>query len=91
MTGFLEGGSVYPDIVVLSTQIEYGEVNSERTPRIILTNANVELRGKQEKFDYMDILDALKKGAYPHLILSVNLFIEERACRGDPGVISTRA
>ena len=50
---------------VLSTQIEYGEVNSERTPRIILTNANVEPRGKQEKFDYMDILDALKKEPTP--------------------------
>ena len=34
MTGFLEGGSVYPDMFVLSTQIEYGEVNSGRTERI---------------------------------------------------------
>ena len=55
---------------VLSTQIEYGEVNSERTPRIILTNTNVEPRGKQEKFDYMDILDALKKEIPPPHSLS---------------------
>lgn len=72
------GGSVYPDMFVLSTQIEYGEVNSGRTERIdkwtlkiILTNANVEARGKQEKFDYIHILDTLKR-RYPHLILSVN-------------------
>lgn len=34
MTGFLEGGGACPDMVVLSTQIEYGEVNSGRTERI---------------------------------------------------------